>query len=336
MLVGEAGIGKTRMAEELAAVAKQEGFIVRWGESHEAEGAPPFWPWIQALREQLGRSDVTDLSVLMGLDTTHFHRHAPESARFRLFDATSTFVKNVAGKTPMLMVLDDLHWADPPTLLLLEFLARSLTRSPVLLLGTYRSVELDSHHALSETLGELARARLRTFELGGLNENAVRQLLEDALGAPPTLELLRTVQAQTEGQSFLRHRDRTFTGTRKNPWARARTKLVSDSRKCKSHGRATTPSTLRAFSQRARNGSGHRSRVRLWVTRRAAFRCFRRSASESHRRGARRPHHRRDVRWFRTIQIQARPHTRSSVSRAFAESPRAPSCPHRENTREEE
>ena len=60
MLVGEAGIGKTRMAEELAAVAEEEGFIVRWGRSHEAEGAPPFWPFVQALREQLGRSEVND------------------------------------------------------------------------------------------------------------------------------------------------------------------------------------------------------------------------------------------------------------------------------------
>ena len=202
MLVGEAGIGKTRLAEELAAVAEQEGFIVRWGHSHEADGAPPFWPWIQALREQLGGSDVNDLPTLMGLGNPQFHRHDPESARFRLFDATSSFVKNVARKTSVLVVLDDLHWADPPTLLLLEFLARELTRSPVLLLGTYRDVELDSRHALSETLGELARTRLRTLELKGLNGDAVRQLLQDALGERPTQELRRSVQAQTEGNPF--------------------------------------------------------------------------------------------------------------------------------------
>lgn len=83
MLAGEPGIGKTRTAEELARVSRQEGFGVLWGRSHEAEGAPPFWPWIQAIRDHLGRNRVHELPPLVGLGSVHVDNRDPAFSRNR-------------------------------------------------------------------------------------------------------------------------------------------------------------------------------------------------------------------------------------------------------------
>ena len=170
MLVGEPGIGKTRTAQELAYQAEQRGAQVLWGGCYEEQGAPPYWPWVQAMRaygqqtggEQLAteigpgganiaeivpeiRSKLPDLEPPPDLD--------PEQARFRLFDSVATFLKNAAQTQALVLVLDDLHWADRSSLLLLEFLAREIGTSPILVLGTYRNVEVSRRHPLSETLG---------------------------------------------------------------------------------------------------------------------------------------------------------------------------------------
>ena len=83
----------------------------------------------------------------------------PEQARFRLFDSVTTFLHNAAASHPLVLILDNLQWADKPSLLLLEFLALELGRSRLLVVGTYRDVELSRQHPLSETLGELTRER---------------------------------------------------------------------------------------------------------------------------------------------------------------------------------
>jgi predicted ATPase len=80
----------------------------------------------------------------------------PEQARFRLFDSITTFLKNAAQAQPLLLVLDDLHWADQASLLLLQFLARQMEGSRLLVAGCYRDVELSRQHPLSETLAQLS------------------------------------------------------------------------------------------------------------------------------------------------------------------------------------
>ncbi len=202
MLAGEPGIGKTRLAEELAGLAKQEGIAVSRGRSHEAEGAPPFWPWIQALREPLGHNRATELPGLVGLASSDAETRDPASARFRLYDAIATSVRQASRKQPMLLMLEDLHWADQPSLLLLEFLAHELSRTQTLLLGTYRDVELSSDHPLNRASGELARARARTIRLEGLSQEEVGLLLHAVTGSFPSAELLRSVYHQTEGNPF--------------------------------------------------------------------------------------------------------------------------------------
>lgn len=201
MLTGDTGIGKTRMAEELSERAERSGFAVTWGRSPEDEGAPPFWPWVQALREQLGKHDVMDLPTLVG-HAPASPGERPESARFRLFDATCAAVKGAARSRPIVFVLEDLHAADPPTLQLLTFLARELARHPVFLLGSYRDVEVGAHHPLSRALGELSRSKLRTFELRGLRPAAVRRILRDAIGKAPGPDLVRSIHKLTEGNPF--------------------------------------------------------------------------------------------------------------------------------------
>ena len=127
----------------------------------------------------------------------------PEQARFRLFDSVTTFLKHAATRQPMVLVLDDLHWADKPSLLLLQFLARELRGARLLVIGTYRDVGLGRQHPLSQTLAELAREQLseRTL-LRGLSEHDVARFIEITAGVKPPAGLVATVYQETEGNPF--------------------------------------------------------------------------------------------------------------------------------------
>ena len=221
MLVGEPGIGKTRAAEELARVARKQGFHVLWGGCYEGEGAPLYWPWTQAVRELAHLHPSRQLAELLGARAAviaevvaHLHEHLegigspprmedPVSARFRLFDAMTTFLRDAGAKTPLLVVLDDLHWADEPSLLLLEFVAHQLRGMRLMLLGTYRDVELRRTHPLSRTLGDLTRERLfERVALRGLGPEEVKRYIEQASGAVVPKELSREVHERTEGNAL--------------------------------------------------------------------------------------------------------------------------------------
>lgn len=216
MLVGDAGIGKTRLAEELAGMANGQDFRVLWGHCHEEEGSPPYWPWVEALRTHLGEEDPEDLdhlvesgavwlaailpelrAKLQGLDTPP--SATPDSARFRLFSAVVDLLRRTARPKPILLILEDLHWADRSTLNLLRFVARGLTGSGVLLLGTTRTLELS--HSQSP-MDALAGIRFQTLGLRGLDRDGVRSLLVAIGGEPPPAAQVRAVHAQTEGNPF--------------------------------------------------------------------------------------------------------------------------------------
>ena len=124
----------------------------------------------------------------------------PEQARFRLFDSIAAFLKTASQRQPLVLVLDDLHWADQPSLLLLQFVARELGGARLLLLGTYRDVELSRQHPLAESLGELTRERLfRRVLLRGLTQEDVGRFIEMAAGVTPPSALVTSVYTQTEG-----------------------------------------------------------------------------------------------------------------------------------------
>jgi len=127
----------------------------------------------------------------------------PEQARFRLFDSITTFLKNAAKARPLALVLDDLHWSDKPSLLLLQFLARELRAGRLLVLGTYRDVELRRQHPLAQTLGELNREALsQRILLRGLTAQDVRRFVEITAGITPPPALVEAVFKETEGNPF--------------------------------------------------------------------------------------------------------------------------------------
>jgi len=216
-LVGEPGIGKSRTAQELATYDGLRHSQVLWGRCYEGEGAPPYWPWVQAIRSYVRDKDPDDLRSEMGAgaadiagivsdvsekltDLAAPPELEPEQARFRLFDSMTTFLKTASQRQPLVLVLDDLHWADHPSLLLLEFVARELDHSRVLVIGTYRDMELSRRHPLSLTLGELNRERLfQRVLLRGLSQEDVGRFIELVSGLTPPQGMVKAVHRQTEG-----------------------------------------------------------------------------------------------------------------------------------------
>ncbi|HEY1238383.1 MAG TPA: AAA family ATPase, partial [Solirubrobacterales bacterium] len=219
MLVGEPGIGKTRASEELATFARVSGARVYWGRCREDEGAPAYWPWVQAIRSYARDADPVALAWQLGggapevaqlipevaekLDVEPAQGSDSEEARFRLFDSVTSLLLAAARDRPLVIVLDDLHWADEPSLLLLRFAARELASSGLLILGTYRDVELGRHHPLARVLGEISGIEgSGRIPLRGLGVGAVERYIEMTSGAPSPPGLAEAVEEQTDGNPF--------------------------------------------------------------------------------------------------------------------------------------
>ena len=220
MLVGEPGIGKTRVAQELAAQADMLGAQVLWGWCYEEEGAPPYWPWIQPIRSYIQKTDPAQLASEMGAGAADIAEIVPdlreklpdlesqpsldpEQARYRLFQSITTFLMKSAQSQPLKLVLDDLHWGDRSSLLLLQFLAREMGGSRLLVVGTYRDVELSRQHPLSETLAQLTRQPVFRRELlRGLSQEDTEQFIASVASVEPAQALTETIYDRTEGNPF--------------------------------------------------------------------------------------------------------------------------------------
>ncbi len=217
LLAGEPGIGKSRLAEELSAHARARGARVLVGRCWEAGGAPAYWPWVQSLRPYLRDTDADSLRSRLrdgAADVAHLLPElrellpdlppAPplesEGARFRLFDSMAAFLKSAAAGQPLVLVLDDLHAADEPSLLLLQFVARELAGSRLLIVGAYRDVDPTPADRLTTALTELAREPVtRQLELAGLGETEVVRFIELAAPTEASGELALAVHVETEG-----------------------------------------------------------------------------------------------------------------------------------------
>jgi len=220
VLVGEPGIGKTTAAELLASYATRRRSLVLTGRAFEREGAPAFWPWIQILRGYVAGRDTARLESELGSGAMYVAHLVPEireaipelpqlpesmteESRFKLFDACVAFLKRASAAQPLVLFLDDLHWADKPSLLLLQFLTRELGGARILVVGAYRDVDVQPGRPLGDVLPELRRERV--FErilLRGLPEDDVRALVIARAGAGVPEAFVRSISRETEGNPF--------------------------------------------------------------------------------------------------------------------------------------
>ena len=218
LLAGEPGIGKTRTALELTTYATNRDARIVWGRCHEEAGAPPHWPWMQILRAVAAARDADELRADLGAGASDIADVVPEigarlpdldppvtlsdpsGTRFRLFGSIARFLIDASRRQSLVLVLDDLHWADVPSLRLLEFLAQEMGDSRLLIVGTYRETELSRRHRLSDTLGALARTpNVVRLHLSGLEADDVRRFVATATGMMPPAWLTSAIHSQTEG-----------------------------------------------------------------------------------------------------------------------------------------
>ena len=183
---GEPGIGKTRLAAACAGQLAGDGFGVAWVSCPEDNGAPPFWVWDQLL-DQLGASDT--LRAATG-------EADPELARFLLFDAVATGIREAAADRPLLLVMDDLHWADPGSRRLLAAIRGVLATWPVVVLGTYRDTEPGAEALCAEVGPE------RHLVLGGLAPDELAAAVRLATGSVVPDALLAGLHARTAGNPY--------------------------------------------------------------------------------------------------------------------------------------
>jgi DNA-binding SARP family transcriptional activator len=217
LLAGEPGIGKSRLAEEVMAHARARGARVLVGRCWEAGGAPAYWPWVQSLRAYVRQTDSTALRSQLAAGAADLAQIIPElrqhfadlpdlpsleseGARFRLFDATAEFLRKASENRPILLLLDDLHAADKPSLLLLQFIVRELGSIRMLVVGAYRDLDPIPGQPLTEMLAEVGREPVtRRVSLNGLSEREVAEyvtLMESEMASP---ELVAALHEETEG-----------------------------------------------------------------------------------------------------------------------------------------
>jgi len=224
LLAGEPGIGKTRLAVELARAAHEQGATVLAGSCHE-EIRAPYQPFVEALRHYIACCPPAELTVQVtprraqlativpelddgrsprepaGLGAEH--ERLPEQERFHLFEAVCAVLAEAAHLRPLVLFLDDLHWADPSSLLLLRHLARAAQGAPLLVLGTYRPSEVGEEHPLAQALAELRRSRtLSQIALSGLGEAEVAELIAARTGLQAPPEFVTRVAERSEGNPF--------------------------------------------------------------------------------------------------------------------------------------
>ena len=218
-ILGEPGIGKTRCAEAFARVAEDQGALVLWGRCYEEPGAPPYWPWVQILREYIAASSPSELRMILGSGVAEIAALVPElaedideappplpgdrdatQARFRTFDAIARLFERAAEQVPLVLIVDNLHCADAPSLSLLEFLGHELPRRRILLVGTYRDSEVSRKSPLLSALGGLGReSDVERIRLSGLPEDAIAELTTHTLGRPLRHAEIEAINHQTDG-----------------------------------------------------------------------------------------------------------------------------------------
>lgn len=222
LVSGEPGIGKTRLLEHFAEMARAQGGEVWAGRGWDSGGAPALWPWLQAIRCGLEVRGVQGLRTLLGSDASELLRLIPElshhfgtatspvpsgaqdspQARFRLFDLVGRLLMRAADLRPLVLLLDDLHAVDEASLLLLDFLAKNLGGSRVLLLASYRILEAEERATVAAFIAGPHR-QVEKVALGGLERHEVAALLRARFGWELSEGRAELAHRATGGNPFL-------------------------------------------------------------------------------------------------------------------------------------
>jgi predicted ATPase len=218
---GAPGVGKTRIAKELSNEALQKGFLVLAGNCYEVDVSVPFIPFVEILEAALEQAaSPEDFRRALGEDAAAIARLVPQlrrlfpdipppqqlppdQSRRILFSAVADFFARRAAARPIVLVLEDLHWADEGALSLLEHIGRVLVGLPVMIVATYRDTEISSGGLLARTLDNLIRLHLvERLTLGGLTQHAVSEMIQSLAGRKPPQALVSIVHSHTEGNPF--------------------------------------------------------------------------------------------------------------------------------------
>jgi predicted ATPase len=201
LLSGEAGIGKTRTGEEIARRANARGAHVLTAHAHETPEAPPFWLWGELLRAYTrDRNDASTVEFLArAAPVLAGSRVESSAAQFALFDAVTRYFADASRARAIVIVLDDLHWADEPSLQLLEFFARDVRKHALLLVGTYRDSALQGDSRARAFGGLIAQTNSLSLPLRGLSFEEVAAMVELGTGAAPSEAFVKAIFERSGG-----------------------------------------------------------------------------------------------------------------------------------------
>jgi class 3 adenylate cyclase/tetratricopeptide (TPR) repeat protein len=220
MLVGEPGIGKTRTAMEFADAARQSGALVLSGRCYDGEWAPPFSPFMEAIRAYAAEAPLDELREKLGTDAGVLARIVPmlrerlpdieeppaipaEGERYRLLEAACDFLARLAASRALVLMLDDLHWADKGTIAMLRQVARTAPQQKLLIIGAYRDIELDRTHPLADALQTLRReTNYERLVLKGLEPADVTALLSLVAEQEVPETFAKAIGDETGGNPF--------------------------------------------------------------------------------------------------------------------------------------
>jgi len=191
LVSGDAGMGKTRLAEEAGRLARAAGLAVSWGQCAEAEGAPPYLPWTQVFNQLSAGSPLTRIP--------DWRKPAEEQgSRFQLFEEALEAMREVSTRSPVVVILDDVQWADAASLHLLQYAASQLPSLPVMVLANHRDPEEASE--LATILPSIGRQRgVRRLPLRPLTASEGDELARRALGGQADWEVVASIQRRAEG-----------------------------------------------------------------------------------------------------------------------------------------
>jgi class 3 adenylate cyclase/tetratricopeptide (TPR) repeat protein len=219
-VIGEPGIGKTRLTEELVEAARREGAEVLWGHCVDGDWAPPYAPFVEVVEALAATAEPEDLRVDLGMggpvlaplvnalterfpDLPPAAPLQPDEERFRLLDAMAQLLIARSRRHPVLVCLDDLHWADGSTVAMLRHVVRFAPGHRLLVIGTYRDAEVGADHPLQEALGALRReVEFERLKLEGLEAKAVGELLEALADYDVVGSVAAAIAAETDGNPF--------------------------------------------------------------------------------------------------------------------------------------